>query len=145
MTASALAAVFPDGNLINYLAGAAILALFSGAFLLVFGLLRLGLLSNFLSFPVVSGFISASAVVIVVSQIGHFLGVHSSGGNLLALVKSLFSQIDYINLYTVLVGFTSYLLLWLMPASLKRMAMVFGLAEYSTRLTCNTNSSMDWS
>jgi SulP family sulfate permease len=129
MTASALAAVFPDGNLTNYLAGAAILALFSGAFLLVFGLLRLGLLSNFLSFPVVSGFISASAVVIVVSQIGHFLGVHSSGGDLLALVKSLFSQIDYINSYTMLVGVTSYLLLWLMPASLKRMAMVFGLAE----------------
>jgi SulP family sulfate permease len=129
MTASALATVFPDGSLVNYLAGAAVLALFSGAFLLLFGLLRLGLLSNFLSFPVVSGFVSASAVVIIVSQVGHLLGVHSSGGSLSALVNSLFSQLDHINLYTMLVGFTSYLLLWSMPASLKRLAIVFGLAE----------------
>ncbi|MFQ3323106.1 MAG: SulP family sulfate permease [Pseudomonadales bacterium] len=97
MTASALAAVFPDGNLVNYLAGAVILALMSGTLLLLFGLLRLGLLSNFLSFPVVSGFISASALVIMVSQFGHLLGVHSSGGSLLALLASLLSQIDYIN------------------------------------------------
>jgi SulP family sulfate permease len=129
MTASALATVFPDGSLVNYLAGAAVLALFSGAFLLLFGLLRLGLLSNFLSFPVVSGFVSASAVVIIVSQVGHLLGVHSSGGSLSALVNSLFSQLDHINLHTMLVGFTSYLLLWSMPASLKRLAIVFGLAE----------------
>ena len=89
MVASALATVFPDGDVANYLAGAAVLALFSGAFLLLFGLLRLGLLSNFLSFPVVSGFISASALVIIISQFGHLLGVHTSGGSFLALVNGL--------------------------------------------------------
>jgi SulP family sulfate permease len=130
MTASALAAVFPDGNLVNYLAGAAVLALMSGTLLLLFGLLRLGLLSNFLSFPVVSGFISASALVIMVSQFGHLLGVHSSGDSLLALLASLLSQLDYINWHTVLIGVAAYLLLWLMPAGIKRLAMAFGCAEH---------------
>ena len=129
MTASALAAAFPDGNLANYLAGAAVLALFSGTFLLLFGLLRLGLLSNFLSFPVVSGFISATAIVIIMSQFGNLLGLSNSGGSLLALVNGLLSQLGSINLYTVVVGVTSYVLLWLMPVCLKRLSIVVGIAE----------------
>jgi SulP family sulfate permease len=139
MTAAALAAVFPDGDLVNYLAGAAVLALFSGALLLLFGLLRLGLLSNFLSFPVVSGFISASALVIMASQVGHLLGVHSSGGSLLTLVSGLLTQLDYINWYTALIGVVAYLLLWLMPANINRLAIAFGCNEsWATFLSKST-------
>jgi SulP family sulfate permease len=53
----------------HYIALAATLALMSGVMVLVSGLLRMGSLSQLLSRPVISGFISGSAILIVVSQV----------------------------------------------------------------------------
>ena len=58
---------------------AACLALMSGAFLVIGGALRLGFLSQLLSRPVVQGFISGSAVLILLNQSRHLLGVDLSG------------------------------------------------------------------
>jgi SulP family sulfate permease len=52
-----------------------LLSLLSGVMLLAFGLLRLGFLAHFLSHPVISGFITGSAVLIAVGQLKHLLGV----------------------------------------------------------------------
>ncbi|MFK7998596.1 MAG: SulP family inorganic anion transporter [Polyangiales bacterium] len=59
----------------QYLAYAALLALLVGLMQLSMGVLRLGLLMNFLSNPVVSGFTSAAALIIGFSQLKHLLGV----------------------------------------------------------------------
>ncbi|MDZ7734222.1 MAG: SulP family inorganic anion transporter [Acidimicrobiia bacterium] len=59
----------------SYTAIAALLALMVGAVLLVLGLLRLGVLVNLLSHPVISGFTSAAAIVIALSQVKDLLGV----------------------------------------------------------------------
>ena len=61
----------PEG----YIAHIALLALLVGFIQLLLGLLRLGVVVNFLSLPVMSGFTSAAAVLIAVSQLGKFLGV----------------------------------------------------------------------
>ena len=61
----------PEG----YIAHIALLALLVGLIQLLLGLLRLGIVVNFLSLPVISGFTSAAAVLIAVSQLGKFLGV----------------------------------------------------------------------
>ncbi len=73
MTASALGAVVEAGT-VNYVAAALILAALSGFILLAMGIARLGVLVNFLSHPVISGFTSAAALVIGVSQLKHLLG-----------------------------------------------------------------------
>ncbi len=74
MTAEAVGRVAAPGSE-EYLQAAVVLAMLSGLFLLALGLLRAGFLSNFLSHPVISGFISASAVLIAFSQLRPLLGV----------------------------------------------------------------------
>ena len=74
MTAAAVGEVAAQGTA-GYAAAALTLALLSGLFLLALGLLRLGFLANFLSHPVIAGFITASGILIATSQLKHILGV----------------------------------------------------------------------
>ncbi|HIO91945.1 MAG TPA: SulP family inorganic anion transporter [Leucothrix mucor] len=79
MTAAALeplAASNPEGFLVY----AAVLALMVGVFQLSLGLLRLGILVDFLSHPVVVGFTNAAAIIIATSQISKLFGVDSRKG-----------------------------------------------------------------
>ena len=96
MTAAAAGKVAAAGST-AYVEAAMILAVLSGAILLVMGLLRMGFLANFLSHPVISGFITASGILIAASQIKHILGVDAHGHNLITLVGSLAGALDTIN------------------------------------------------
>ncbi|KAJ4978964.1 hypothetical protein NE237_009744 [Protea cynaroides] len=74
---------------------AILLALMVGIFQCIMGLLRLGWLIRFISHAVISGFTTASAVVIALSQVKYFLGysiVRSS--KIVPLVKSIISGAD---------------------------------------------------
>lgn len=103
MTAGVLSPLFTPGSE-EYIAGAVILALMSGLMLVLMGCLRLGFLANFLSHPVISGFISASAVVILASQVKHLLGVSASGNNLVDLAMSLLPNLGDANLLSIYMG-----------------------------------------
>jgi len=59
-----------------YLAAAVMLSLVVGGMQLLMGLARLGFLTSFLSHPVLSGFTSAAALIIGMSQLKHLLGVN---------------------------------------------------------------------
>ncbi len=59
----------------GYIAYAILLALFVGIFQLSLGILRLGLVVNFLSHPVVNGFTNAAAIIIASSQLSKMFGV----------------------------------------------------------------------
>ena len=74
MTASALEPI-AGANQELYIAYAIMLALMVGIFQLGLGLLRLGVLVNFLSHPVVVGFTNAAAIIIGTSQLGKLFGV----------------------------------------------------------------------
>ena len=63
-----------------------LLALLSGAVLLLMAALRLGFLANFLSHPVISGFISASGILIALGQLKHILGISIDGENAVQLL-----------------------------------------------------------
>jgi SulP family sulfate permease len=65
----------------QYLSFAILLALLSGAFQIVFGLLRMGVLLNFLSYPVLMGFINAAAIIIGLSQLPTILGISVAHSN----------------------------------------------------------------
>ena len=103
MTAAALEPMFPTGSA-AYIGAAMLLAALSGVVLLLMAVLRLGFLANFLSHPVISGFISASGVLIALGQLKHILGVKAEGQTVLQLLPSLAEQIPYINLPTLVIG-----------------------------------------
>ncbi|MDF0750918.1 sulfate permease [Marinobacter sp. 71-i] len=119
MTAAVLAPVAAAGSP-EYIAGAVLLGVMSGLMLLVMGILRLGFLANFLSHPVISGFITASGLVIAASQLKHILGVEASGHNLIEIGSSLATNIGHTHLLTMLVGVGALVFLvvsrkWLKP------------------------------
>ncbi|PWR03570.1 sodium-independent anion transporter [Meridianimarinicoccus roseus] len=103
MTAAALGQVAEAGS-VGYAAAALTLAGLSGAMLLALGVFRLGFLANFLSHPVIAGFITASGVIIAASQIKHLLGITASGHSLPELLGDLWRQLPETNPYTVVLG-----------------------------------------
>jgi SulP family sulfate permease len=111
MTASALAQVTQQG-IVGYVEGAMLLALLSGLFLLILGVLRLGFLSHFLSHSVVVGFITASGLVIALSQLKHILGVSADGHNFVEVAYSIAQSIGDFNLYTLAIGLGSLVFLF---------------------------------
>lgn len=110
MTAASLAPLFPAGSP-EYIGAAMLLALLSGLLLAAMAMLRLGFVANFLSHPVVSGFISASGILIAVGQLKHLLGVSASGENLLYLLPELLQALPQTHWPTLIIGLLS--LAWL--------------------------------
>ncbi len=84
MTASAIAPFSAQAPALG-LQAAVILACISGLFLLLAGLFKLGFLANFLSHPVIAGFIAAASVLIATSQLPTLLGIDAHGDNLTSL------------------------------------------------------------
>lgn len=128
MTAAAAGNLAVQGSP-EYLAVAILLALISGVMLVVMGLFRLGLVANFLSHPVISGFITASGILIAVSQLKHILGVKVSGHNLLEIGGSLIEQAPYTNIPTLIIGGVSAAFLFWVRGNLKPLFKKIGLRE----------------
>ena len=110
MTAAALAPLAVPGSE-RYIAGAALLALLSGAMLFVFGLLRFGFLAKLLSNPVISGFTSGSSLLILIGQINPLLGLHAHGDTTLALIVGLLRASADIHWPTAMTGGAALLFL----------------------------------
>ena len=96
----------------QYLMLAATLSLFSGVLVLTFGALRLGFLSQLLSRPVISGFISGSAILIVLSQIKFLLGIPAAGSSSWQVLASLAENFAGVNRVTLVIGGVALVLLW---------------------------------
>jgi SulP family sulfate permease len=111
MTASAIAPFSTISTEMGVQA-AVVMALISGIFLLVAGVLRLGFLANFLSHPVIAGFISAASIVIATSQLPTLLGFSVSGDNMPQLVTAMLSQINKAHGMTSLLSCITIGVLW---------------------------------
>jgi len=103
MTASSIGSLGLETQA-EYLEAAKLLAMLSGLFLLLLGIFHFGFLANFLSHPVVSGFITASGIIIALSQVRHILGIKAGGDNLPDLLGSLAQNIGNLNASTLAVG-----------------------------------------
>jgi SulP family sulfate permease len=111
-----------------FIAAALILALLSGLMLLTMGLLRLGFLANLLSHPVVSGFITASGLIIATSQLKSILGIPASGETMPQLVSSLAMHVRETNVATLVIGLGATAFLFWVRRGLKPLLMHFGMA-----------------
>ena len=130
MTASAIGQHAVTGSQ-EYWSVAITLAFMSGSMLLLMGVLRLGFLANFLSHPVISGFISASGLLIAASQMKTIMGVPSDSQNFIDLMHDLLSQIPNTHTLTFTIGLTAIIFLAWSRVGLKRALLTFGLKAKS--------------
>ena len=133
MTAAAVGNVAQQGTA-DYATAAVTLALLSGAILIILGLLRFGFVTNFLSHPVVSGFITASGVIIGLSQLRHILGIQAHGEALPALLGSLAAHADQTNTATLLVGAFALGFLLFCRTWLSKGLQQFGVSQTSAAM-----------
>ncbi len=126
MTASAVGQIAAQGTL-DYLTAAIALALLSGGMLIIMGIFRLGFLANFLSHPVISGFITASGLLIAAGQLRHILGVSGGGGTLPEILGSLSGQFTAINPVTLAIGVSVLAFLYFARKYLKPLLVAAGI------------------
>ena len=126
MTATAVGDLAVVGSP-SYWGVAITLAFLSGAMLLVMGLLRLGFLASFLSHPVISGFITASALLIAAGQLKVILGVKAEGHNFFDLVGALVQQLGQVHAVTAGLGLSTVAFLFWARRGLKPLLLSLGL------------------
>src|SRR5262249_15116866 len=112
--------VAPNGGPAELVAAAATLTVLVGALLLLASLLRLGFVANFISEPVLAGFKSGIAVVIVVDQLPNLLGIHFDKAGFLANVVSLARHVPETSLPTLLLAALMF-------------ALILGLERFAPR------------
>jgi SulP family sulfate permease len=128
MTATAASQVAAQGTP-EYLGATIALALLTGILLIAMGLLRLGFVVNFVSHPVLSGFILALAVQMVVGQLASVLGVRAAGDTLLANLRSMIPNLAQTNVYNAAVGLGSIAFLLWARRGLSLLLRRLGIAE----------------
>lgn len=114
----------------RYLGLAATLALGSGCLLLLAGVLRLGFLAQLLSRPVISGFISGSAVLIVFSQLKYLFGLHPESSEAWAVLHALIEHGRFDA--ATAIGFLALLILGFTRTGLASMLNKLGLPPEPT-------------
>ncbi|WP_411031203.1 SulP family inorganic anion transporter [Spongiimicrobium sp. 3-5] len=105
----------------NYIAMAILLSFMVGLIQLFLGLFRMGFLVNFLSKPVISGFTSAAALIIIFSQLKHLLGADIERSNRFhQLISNAFEKISETNPYDFAIGITGIILIVVLKKWSKR-------------------------
>jgi SulP family sulfate permease len=112
----------------EYWSAAIALALLSGLMLCAMGLLRLGFLANFLSHPVISGFISASALLIAAGQLTTILGVEARGHSFVEIAVNLARQLPQTRLLSAAVGICAAAFLFWARTTLRPLLARHGIA-----------------
>lgn len=120
LTATTLLPVIQSGDSSTYLTAAATLALLVGVFLILAGVLRLGVLANLISQPVLTGFKAGVGVVIFVGQIAKVLGVSIEKAPIVETVIALVQSLDEIHWVTFGVGLVTLAVLIFLPRVTKR-------------------------
>lgn len=155
LVASGLGALAISG-IDEYISMAIFLALFMGIIQLGLGLLRMGFLVNFLSKPVISGFTSAAAIIIGLSQLKHLLGTTIERSNQVhILLGNAFKTIGDTHLITLGIGVLAIIVIKLIkkihksiPAALVVVILgvlgiyLFGLHEQGVKIVGEVPSGL---
>jgi len=108
-------ATLEEADPATYQAYASAFVLVTGLVFLAAGLTRLGFITQFLSRPVMDGFILGLALFVAVGQLNKLLGVDKPDGNTVQRLVGLIGDIPNANPTTVLVGVVALLLLFGLP------------------------------
>ncbi|NKX44818.1 SulP family inorganic anion transporter [Roseicyclus persicicus] len=126
MTAAAIGQVAEQGTA-GYAVAALTLAVLSGGILLAMGLLKLGFLANFLSHPVIAGFITASGILIAASQVRYILGIDAHGHTLPEVLYTLNENMNDADPVTIALGLGALGFLFWVRKGLKPLLLRMGV------------------
>lgn len=111
------------GIVANYgVQGLLICTMMAGLMLFLMGLIRLGGLIRYIPAPLIKGFTTGIAVIILAGQLRDFLGIKTpvDGSNLITVFIGIISELDNIHPATLLVGCASLALIMFWPSRLNR-------------------------
>jgi SulP family sulfate permease len=133
LTAAVLVGVAPGGSREELLVASATLAVLVGGLLVVASVLRLGVIANFISAPVLTGFKAGIGVVIFVGQLGKVLGISVPKGPFFQTIISLLEGLGDLHWPTLLLGLVTLAILIFLPRLVPRLsaplvAVVVGIA-----------------
>jgi SulP family sulfate permease len=126
MSLAAVGAVVGQGSA-DFWAASLLLAVMVGAMLLIMGALRMGFVAGFLSHPVLSGFVTASGLLIAMSQWQHIWGTPLASQNLWVFVHRWWTHGSDFHTLTLAVGLGTLVWLGLSKRWLKPLLQRFGL------------------
>jgi SulP family sulfate permease len=121
----------------EFLAAGLALTAMVGVLLIGMGVLRLGWIVNYLSHPVISGFVTASAILISASQLSHLLGVGAGGNNLVQIAASLARHLPETSLPTLLIGLGMIVLLYAVRGPAKALLQRLGVSSGKAAMAAN--------
>eukprot|EP00795_Rhopilema_esculentum_P007163 gene7163-12824_t len=90
-----------------------------GIVMILVAVCRLGFVVRFLSFPVISGFVSASSIIISVSQLRYFFGLSRSPRKVFLKIEHLFTNIKHTRPGDATIGIISFVLLLVLQKAAK--------------------------
>ncbi|MGV6851243.1 MAG: SulP family inorganic anion transporter [bacterium] len=129
---SAIAALGSD----QYIAYVILMALLSGLFQIGLGIARLGVLVNFLSYPVLRGFINAAAIIIALAQLPAILGLKlEHGAHFIIDILHVIAHIYHTHSPSMIFGFGSLIALFLLKRYLPRLPGVLIVVAASTAIS----------
>ena len=137
LTAASISRIATPGS-DDYIFAAIALAFLSGVLLVAMGVFRLGFMANFLSHPVIAGFITASGLIIAASQLKAILGISAEGHNLMQLAESLWAHRQDINWITALIGSLTTAFLFWVRKGLLPLLLALGLSEPVAKIVAKT-------
>jgi high affinity sulfate transporter 1 len=111
LLASTVIALHPAGSA-AYLVDAAALVLFCGGMFVVAGLLRLGFIAQFLSRPVMEGFVFGLAIFVTVKQLPKLFGIEGGAGDTIRQLGHVIANLGDTNGPTLAVGIGALVLLF---------------------------------
>lgn len=100
---------------------ASAVAFMMGVYGMILGFFKLGFLLEFVSLPILSGWISGVAITIGLNQFPSLLGETGIGSSTAQLIRGVFQQLPNANGYACAIGFTSILMLALLDHGYKRL------------------------
>lgn len=137
MVASSIAETSATGFTGGAIVVGVMLALISGLILLIMGLARLGFLMNFISHPVIIGFISAAAILIALSQLKHVVGIAIPYDvSTLGILPYAIGNSELINLITATIGLSAIALLVLANKPLEKLLLSLGVNNQAATILC---------
>jgi high affinity sulfate transporter 1 len=155
LSAAIVADVAVGGDADAYTQLTASLAVATGIAAVVFGLLRLGFIANFISEPVLKGFIIGLALTIMIGQVPKLLGIEGGSGNFFEKAWAVIKGLDDIDGPTLAVGALSLVIVLVLkrvapvvPASLVAVAVgvlavkLFDLADEGVSIVGHIDSGL---
>lgn len=89
-------------------------ALMVGIYSLIVGLLKLGFVLEYISVPVLSGFLSAAAITILLGQVGSLVGLSDVPSGTSSIISNVLSRIPEMEPLTIAIGFSGILMLYIL-------------------------------